>query len=311
MENKAVGINGAGGPEMVAVIDRETREPGPGEVLIRVRAAAISPTDVATVRGGLLGDLPTPWTPGMDAAGHVEAVGPGVERLAVGDAVMATCFPGRPEGGAQQNLLIVPEAGAVPIPEDSTLEEASTLPMNGLTAILALDMLDLPKGGTLAITGAAGLVGYLATAIAKERGLRVIAQAKPEDEDALRAAGAETIVPRSADFSAAVREVVPDGVDAVLDTALLHEDALGAIRDGGQIAVMRLWGGPTERDIEIQKVLVNERLEDTAGLEYLRKLVADGRVQLRVADTYPPERAAEAQERMLEGGIRGRLVLTF
>jgi NADPH:quinone reductase-like Zn-dependent oxidoreductase len=311
MENKAVGIKGAGGPEMVEVVDAPTREPGPGEVLIRVSAAAISPTDVATVRGGLLGDLPTPWIPGMDAAGKVEAAGAGVERLSVGDAVMATCFPGRPDGGAQQTLLVVPEASATAIPEGSSLEEASTLPMNGLTAILALDMLDLPEGGTLAITGAAGLVGYFATVIAKERGIRVIAEAKPEDEAALSAAGAESFVPRGGDFAAAVREIVPDGVDAVLDTALLHEDVLGAIRDGGQIAVMRLWGGSADRDIAIRKVLVNERLEDTASLEYLRGLVASGRIDLRVADTYSPEQAAEAQERMLAGGIRGRLVLTF
>lgn len=310
MINKAVTVSGPGGPEVVGVADLPAREPGPGEVRIRVAAAAVNPTDVATVRGGLLGDLPTPWVPGMDAAGHIEAIGPDVDRFAVGDAVMAACLPGRPEGGAQQTLLVVPAASVVAIPEGATLEEAATLPMNGLTAILALDLLDLPAGATLAITGAAGLVGYLAAVLGAERGLRVIGDAAPADEVVLRAAGAE-IVRRSDDFAAAVRAVVPEGVDAVLDTALLHERALGAIRDGGQIAVMRLWPGPAERDIEIRKVLVHERIEDTAGLELLRELASRGRIRLRVAATYAPEQAAEAQERHEAGGVRGRLVLTF
>lgn len=307
---RAVGITEAGGPEVVREIEREERAPGPGEVQLRVVAAAVNPTDSGLRQMGG-GDLPAPWTPGMDAAGTVTAVGDGVARVGVGDEVMAVVSPRRPDGGAQVELLTVPEASVVPIPEGATLEQASTLPMNGLTAILGLDMLDLPEGATLAVTGAAGLLGSYVVVLAKERGLRVIADAKPEDEEAVRATGADEVVPRSDDFPGAVRAVAPDGVDAVYDTALLHEACLGAIRDGGQIAVVRGWGGPTERDIAIQKVMVMERLEDTDGLELLRRLASDGRIVLRVADTYPPDRAGEAQERMDAGGVRGRLLITF
>jgi NADPH:quinone reductase len=224
---------------------------------------------------------------------------------------MAVVTPRRPDGGAQVELLTVPEASVVRVPDGASLEQASTLPMNGLTAILGLDMLDLPQGATLAVTGAAGLLGTYVVILAKERGLRVIADAKPEDEAAVRTAGADEVVPRSDDFSGAVRAVAPDGVDAVYDCALLHEDCLGAIRDGGQIAVVRGWGGPTDRDIAIQKVMVMERLEDTDGLELLRRLASEGRIPLRVAGTYPPAQAGEAQAKMDAGGVRGRLLITF
>ena len=102
---RAVGITAPGGYEVLSVIDRPVREPGPGEVRIAVRAAAVNPTDSGLrARGG--GELPAPWTPGMDAAGTIESLGAGVERLQVGEQVMAAVTPRRPEGGAQAELLL-------------------------------------------------------------------------------------------------------------------------------------------------------------------------------------------------------------
>ena len=177
---RAVGITAPGGYEVLSVIDRPVREPGPGEVRIAVRAAAVNPTDSGLrARGG--GELPAPWTPGMDAAGTIESLGAGVERLQVGEQVMAAVTPRRPEGGAQAELLLAPAASVVRIPDGATLEQAATLPMNGLTALLGLDLLGLESGQTLAVSGGAGLLASYVIPLAKQQGLRVIADAKPED----------------------------------------------------------------------------------------------------------------------------------
>src|ERR1700758_3772653 len=119
---RAIGIARPGGPEVLEVIDRPVRDPGPGEVRLRVAAAAVNPTDIGLRNAGG-GDLAPPWTPGMDAAGTVESVGPSVNGLSVGDRVMAAVSPRRPEGGAQAELLVVPAASVVPIPDDVTPEE--------------------------------------------------------------------------------------------------------------------------------------------------------------------------------------------
>ena len=149
--------------------------------------------------------------------------------------------------------------------------------------------------------------------LAKQRGLRVIADAKPSDEELVRGFGADVVVPRSDDFAAAIRAVEPGGVDAVFDTALLNEQALGAIRDGGAIVVVRGWPGDDEpvRGIRVVAVMVFGALQRTDWLQELRSLASAGRIPLRVAQTFPPERAAEAQELMDRGGLRGRAVIVF
>jgi len=308
---RAVGITAPGGYEVLSVIDRPVREPGPGEVRIAVRAAAVNPTDSGLrARGG--GELPAPWTPGMDAAGTIESLGAGVERLQVGEHVMAAVTPRRPEGGAQAELLLAPAASVVPIPEGATLEQAATLPMNGLTALLGLDMLGLESGQTLAVSGGAGLLASYVIPLAKQQGLRVIADAKPEDEELVRSFGADAVVSRGVGFVAGVRGQAPDGVDALYDTALLHEKAFGAIRDGGAMIVVRGWQpDATERGIQVKPVMVSKALERTDWLEELRGLASAGRLQLRVAGEYAPEQAAEAERVTDGGGLRGRVVIVF
>lgn len=308
---RAVGITRPGGPEVLAVIDRPVREPGPGEVRLQVAAAAVNPTDISLRTRGT-DDPPPPWTPGMDAAGTIESLGAGVDRLTAGERVMAAVMPRRPDGGAQAELLVLPAASVVPIPDGATLEQAATLPMNGLTAIRGLEMLGLHAGETLAVSGGAGLLASYVIPIARERGLRVIADAKPADEELVRSYGAEVVIPRSDDFAAAVRAVQPDGVAGVYDTALLYRDALGAIRDGGGLVVVRGWShGDSERGIAIHPVMVFDVLERTDWLLELRELASAGKLQLRVAATYPPERVAEAQGAMEAGGLRGRVVIVF
>jgi NADPH:quinone reductase-like Zn-dependent oxidoreductase len=308
---RAVGINSAGGPEVLEVIDRPVREPGPGEVRIVVTAAAVNPTDIALREGGD-DAVPAPWTPGMDAAGTIESVGEGVDRLAVGDRVMAAVTPRRPDGGAQAQLLVAPAASVVAIPDGVTLEAAATLPMNGLTALRGLELLGLAPGDTLAVSGGAGLLSSYVIPLARERGVHVVADAKPSDEDLVRGFGADVVVPRSRDFAAMIRAVAPEGAAAVFDTALLRAEAFGAIRDGGGLAVVRGWdGSEPPRGIRVAPVFVREVLERTEWLEYLRVLASNGRLQLRVAGRYAPEEAAEAHGVMDAGGLRGRAVITF
>jgi NADPH2:quinone reductase len=308
---RAVGIKQPGGPEVLEVIDREVRSAGPGEVRIRVAAAAVNPTDIGLRNAGG-GELPPPWTPGMDAAGTIESIGPEVDRLGVGDEVMAAVSPRRPEGGAQAELIVVPAASVVPIPAGATLQQAATLPMNGLTAMLGLDVLGLAEGDTLAVSGGAGLLASYVIELARQRGLRVIADAKPADEDLVRGFGADVVVARSDDFAAPVREIEPGGVAGVYDTALLNAAALPAIRDGGGLAVVRGWnGGDAPRGIQVHPVMVRTALERTDWLEELRALASDGRLHMRVAATFGPEQAAEAQELMDAGGLRGRALIVF
>jgi NADPH:quinone reductase-like Zn-dependent oxidoreductase len=257
-------------------------------------------------------DVPPPWVPGMDAAGTVESTGPGVRRLRVGDEVMAVVTPRRPEGGAQVELLVVPETSVVPVPEGVSVAQASTLPMNGLTAELGLELLGLGRGASLAVTGGAGLLASYVVPLAKRAGLVVVADAKPEDAELVRGFGADHVVPRGDGFVAAVREHFPDGVDGAYDTALLHERVYGALRDGGGLVVVRGWRpGTTERGITVHQVMVSDALTRTDWLEELRDLASAGELRLRVAGEYPPEEAAEAHRVMDAGGLRGRVVIRF
>jgi NADPH:quinone reductase-like Zn-dependent oxidoreductase len=308
---RAVGITRPGGPEVLSVVEREVREPGPGEVRLAVRAAAVNPTDVGLRQRGAE-DLPPPWVPGMDAAGVVESVGPGVEHLAVGDDAMAAVAPRRPEGGAQAELVVVPAASVVAAPEGMTAEQAATLPMNALTALHGLDLLGLGEGRTLAVTGGAGLLASYVIPIAKLRGLRVLADASPEDEALVRGFGADVVLPRGDSLVAGIRLEAPDGVDAVFDTALLRRDVFPAIRKGGALAVVRTWDGDDVEDgIRIEKVQVWTVLERTDWLQEARELAQRGVLVPRLAGTYPPEAAGEAQRRMEAGGLRGRAVIVF
>jgi NADPH2:quinone reductase len=308
---RAVGIARPGGPEVLSVIERDVRAPGPLEVRIAVAAAAVNPTDIGVRRNGLE-DQPPPWVPGMDLAGVVEAVGEGVSRLAVGEEVMAAVTPRRPDGGAQSELVVLPEASAVAVPGGSTLAQAATLPMNGLTALLALEHLGLAHGQTLAVSGGAGLLSSYAIPLAKLRGLRVLADANGDDEALVRSFGADEVLPRGENFPVAVRHVTRDGADGFLDTALLGQAAMPAIRDGGRLAIVRRLEGITpERGIEVREVYVFDVLERTDWLEQLRDAASRGALMLRVAGEYRPERAADAHRVMDAGGLRGRALIVF
>lgn len=309
---KAVGIRTFGGPEALEVVDIAEPHAGPGEVRIRVGAAAVNPTDTL-LRSGIYGSRlasPSPHVPGMDAAGVIDEVGEGAD-WAVGDAVMAIVLPTGPHGGAYAEQVVVPADSVARIPNGSDAVSACTLPMNGLTARESLDQLGLRPGQTLAVTGAAGAYGGYVVQLAKADGLHVVADASENDEALVRALGADVVVRRGDDVAARIRDAVPAGVDGLADGALFNDAALPAIADGGGLAVIRGWDGPTERGITIHRTMVHARAHDHAALDRLRQQVEDGTVTLRVAGTYPPEAAPDAHRRLEAGGTRGRLVITF
>ena len=311
---RVVGVDGYGGPEALRVFDLPDRHAGPGEVRIRVHAAAINPTDTFTRNGArdeLLKQFDPPYVAGMDVAGVIDELGPGADTdLTVGDRVMAIVLPSGQHGGYSDSLVL-PARSVARIPAGATLVEASTLPMNGLTARKALDMLALSPGSTIAVTGAAGAFGGYMVQLAKADGLRVVADASERDEPLVRELGADVVVRRGDDVAARIREVVPEGVDALADGAVQNAVILPAVRDGGGVAAVRPFAGDSERGIAIHMVWVREYLLEQEKLDALRQQVEDGTITLRVAAAYPPEQAGDAQARLEQGGTRGRLVIQF
>jgi NADPH:quinone reductase len=310
---RAIAVPRFGGPEVLDVVDLPPPVPGTGEVRVRVAAATVNPSDIA-LRDGRFGDLlkdfPPPWVPGMELAGEIDAVGPGSTWRA-GQRVIAIVLPIRRLGGAQAELVVVPAASVADAPDGVTLEQAATLPMNGLTVRCALDNLALAPGETLVVTGASGAVGGYAIELGKLDGLTVVADAAAADEELVRELGADVVVPRGERCAEAIRDVFPGGVDAVLDAALLGSAILPAVRDGGQLAKVRPYPLESERGIVIRQVFVNEYASNQEALRGLVRQASADQVTLRVAETLAPERAADAHRALEAGGVRGRLVITF
>lgn len=314
---RIIGFTEFGGPEVLDIHDVPEPHAGPGEVRIAVKAAAVNPTDTETRQGnGAPAQLPAPHVPGMDAAGVIDEVGEPTAELdtspwSVGDHVMAIAIPLRGHGGAYVEYLVADADSLARIPEGRSLEEASTLPMNGLTALQALEKLDLEPGQVLGVTGAAGTLGGYVVQLAKLQGLTVIADAAPKDRERVVALGADHVVERGDDFPDKVREIYPDGVDGLVDAAVMNELAVPAVRSGGGFATVRFWKGPEDSDLTFHIVWVGDEYHHGDKLDALRELVESGVVTLEVADTLPAEQATEAHRRFQEGGVRGRLVLTF
>ena len=308
---RAVGVITYGGPEALEIVDLPEVHAGPGQVRLRVEAAAVNPTDTY-VRNGARADAqkadPPPYVPGMDAAGVVDEVGEGVDTgIQVGDAAMAMVVPSGSHGAYRESIVL--EAGAVvPAPAGASAVEACTLPMNGLTARLSLDLLGLSPGQTLAVTGAAGAYGGYVVQLAKDDGLTVIADASADDEALVTSLGADIVVPRGPGFADHVRAHFPDGVDGLADGSVQNDEVVGAIADGGAFTSVRGWRGEPIRDISFTTTWVTSYDGDYGRLD---QQVESGAVTLRVAGTYPAEQAGEAHARLEAGGTRGRCVITF
>lgn len=308
---RAVVVRNYGGPEELAVIDAPVPEPGRRQVRIRVTAAAVNPVDIATRQGlmnaarpGVIGAREHVGI-GWDVAGVIDATGPGVTGWAAGEPVIGLRDRLDQPLGTYAERVVLDAADVAPAPAGSSGEAASTIPLNGLTALQALDELALVAGQAALVTGAAGGLGAFIVELAAMRGLRVIAAAGDADEKLVRALGAE-FIPRSADLAAAVRDLVPGGADAAFDAAVLGYPAMDAVRARGTFAVFSGSAPVPVRGIRVLPVYIHA---DGAALAGLSRLAAAGKLTLRVADTYPLAKAVQAHERLEAGGVRGRLVL--
>jgi NADPH2:quinone reductase len=311
---RAVGVMVHGGPEALQLVELPELHAGAGQVRLRVHAAAVNPTDTLARNGSRAEQQkvdPPPYVPGMDVAGIVDEIGVGVATgVRIGDAVMAMVVP-KGSHGAYREQIVLDARAVVRAPAGTTHVQACTLPMNGLTARLSLDLLGLSPGQTLAVTGAAGAYGGYVVQLAKAEGLTVIADASAADHELVRSLGADIVVPRGADVAKRIREHVPNGVDGLADGAVLNELAIPAVRDGGAFTAVRGFAGVPQRGIKFSTTFVRTYDREFEKLDRLRQLAERGAVTLRVADTYPPERAGDAHRRLEAGGTRGRLVITF
>lgn len=305
---RAIVVRTFGGPDVLEVAEVPVPEPAAGQVRIKVAAASVNPADLAARSGALAAFLPEqPAYPlGWDVAGTVDAVGDGVGDLAVGDAVVGLSDWFATLTGTQAEYVVLPARSVAAAPAGTEPALAATLPLNGLTALQALDMMDLSPGRTLAITGAAGAVGGFAAELAARRGVRVLGVAGPADRDFVLSVRAG-FVPRTDDLAGELRTAAPGGVDALFDTAMVGAPALGAVRDGGTYVGMFPPAAPeSERGIDVRAVSVQSSSEQLSELVFM---VETGELTLRVARTLAFEDAAEAHMLLAKGGVRGRFVL--
>ncbi|OII18424.1 NADP-dependent oxidoreductase [Curtobacterium sp. MCBA15_013] len=310
---KLVGTTSFGGPEVLELHEVPCPDPGPDEVRIRVHGAAVNPTDLAFREGfyrSVLSDRTPPFAPGMDAAGTIDAVGSAVTGWSVGDRVMAV-VDAPLVSGAYAEFIVVPALSVAPCPERLSLHEAAAVPMNALTARLALDSLPQLWHGTLAVTGAAGAAGGFTVQLAKHEGFTVIADARGEDVELVKALGADYVVPRGDEFAAEVRALVPQGVDAVVDAAVQTTAVFPAIRDGGHFVPLRGWADTLPRGIVAHPIMVSAYTRESEKLRHISELIDSGVLTARIADVLPADRAHDAHVRVGLGGVRGRIVLDF
>jgi len=305
---RAMVIRRFGGPEVLEFAEVPVPEPGPGQVRIRVAAAAVNPVDLATRSGALsaAGVIPPREVLGLgwDVAGEIDD--PGDTAFRAGEAVIGLRDRIATPLGAYAERIVLDASAVAPAPAGVSPAEAATLPLNALTAAQALDLVGTT--GTVLVTGAAGAVGGYAVALAHARKLRVVAVASEADEAQVRASGADEFVPRGPSLADRVRAVVPGGVDAALDPALLGLDALDAVRGGGEFVAFAAGAAPIPlRGVRVRTVWIRA---DGGRLAELARLAENGTLPLRVAGVLPLAEAAAAHERLAAGGLRGRLVLT-
>lgn len=310
----AIGFDAYGGPDVLRPVVLPDPHPGPGEVRVRVAAAGVAPVDAMERTGRLAAlnkGLTPPFVPGMEVAGVIDEVGPGGEAaLPIGTPVVAF-VDFRGSWGGYSDLVVPPVASVTPAPARASMPEAASFLMNSLTAQNGLDALGLAPGDTLLVPGAAGAVGGYVTQLASRAGLRVVALAGEADEELVRSFGAELFVPRGPDAVERVRALVPGGVDAAADPAGIGSAILGAIRDGGQLAVFRPQPPECERGITGHGLNVRRRATDHAAIARLGALAADGVLAMRVAHVLPAAEAPEAHRLLDAGGLRGRIILEF
>lgn len=298
--------------EQGEVGERPTPEPSEGEILVRVRAASVNAMD-PVMRAGFARDWMEhrlPLTPGLDYAGTVESVGPGVTGFAPGDEVFGPVGKPYLGEGAFAEYVTASAAVAAKRPASLPAEQAAALPHAGGAALAAVDAIGAGEGDSIAIVGAGGGVGGLATQLAASRGLRVIAVTKGANAEYVRELGASDVVDYTAgDIVEQLLAREPGGVAGIID---LYHDAQGAaplaaaVRPGGHIASGIAMG--IEQALAGQPVSGQVFRGAWDRVAELGDLAATGKLRVDV-EVLPLERAAEALDRQLSRQVRGKQVL--
>ncbi|MFJ8041456.1 NADP-dependent oxidoreductase [Kitasatospora sp. NPDC096147] len=306
---RAIGQDEFGGPEVLKVVEVARPEPGVAEVLVRVRATSVNPTDVwHRSSGGLAGRIvPLGW----DVSGVVEAVGIGVTTLAVGDEVFG--MPRHPApAGTYAEYVTAPARHLVRKPAGLTHAQAAAVPLVGMTTWQAVvDTAAVRPGQRVLVHAAAGGVGHLAVQIAKARGAHVIGTARAAKHDFVRSLGADQVV----DYTVEDFEKVLEPVDVVVDPVggEYGPRSLEVLRPGGILVSL---ASPAEQ--YLAEIAAGRGLRagfmaveaDQAGLRELAALLGAGRLRPEVSVELPLERVAEAHGLSQTGRTSGKIVLT-
>ena len=286
------------GPDSIEIIDVPVVEPGPGQVRVDIAAATVNPVDLALAAGVFhrLGLVHQPVHAGLgwDFAGTVTAAGPNVD-LPIGSRVAGLVAGFDRDFGTYAEQLVVPASDTALVPDELDLATAATVPLNGLAAAQLVDLLGDGGGRSLLVTGAAGAVGGYVIPLAQDRGWRVTGLARAGDEKFVRSLGA--------DFTA---QSTP-GWDAVADGAVLQEQGVALVRDGGLFVGVQPGAAPAEERGVTVRVVVTQ--PDGARLAQLLDATASGHLPARVHAVVPLDAVAAAHRAVAKGGVRGRYVL--
>jgi NADPH:quinone reductase-like Zn-dependent oxidoreductase len=310
---RAVFATAYGGPEVLATEDVEVPAPGPGEVTVEVRAAAVNPIDLK-VYSGLLGtdESRLPIRLGGEVSGVVTAVGDDAQGPAgpveVGDEVI-----GYPVDGGYTAALTVPARSVYPKPATLSFEEAAGLSLVGVTAYHLLEATGVTAGDTVLVHAASGGVGLMAAQLAVGRGATVLGTASASHHDRLRGYGVTPLV-YGAGLADRVRAAAPDGVDVALDTIGTDEAvdvSLELMPDRHRIATVAAFGRAGEAGIQLlgngPGADPGRDIRDRARL-VLTDLAGQGRLQVVVAGSFPLSEVADAH-RLVQGGHAGGKVV--
>ncbi len=326
--NFSMGIKGPGPNARLEPIEAPVREPGPGEVLIRVSRAGVAFGDLFRMKGQSFGGSKGyPVVPGYDVAGRIEKLGPGVEGLGLGDPVTAFCTV-----GGYARYLTIGASLVVPIPEGLGMEAAVALNLNYLTAWQAMRRAaDIRRGAKVLVLSAAGGVGSAMLDIARAEGIQAYGVASGRKLDFVRGFGAKAIDYTSGDYVEAVLGQVPGGVDAAFE-ALGPANAArtrGAVRKGGNLVMFGFLasfgsGGILRAMAKLPGLFIFPRGRkvsmygiDPSGknawyredLPLLLARAAKGELKPAIDSAIPLERAQEALDRLTRGEVRGKIVL--
>jgi NADPH:quinone reductase-like Zn-dependent oxidoreductase len=322
-----------GGPETLRLSELPDPVAGAGQLLVRVRAAAINYPDVLIIEDKYQFRPPRPFAPGGEIAGEVEALGEGVDGWSVGDRIIAVTG----HGGLAEKVVL-PAAAAVRLPAERSFEEGAALLLTSATSIHALyDRGRLKAGETLLVLGAAGGVGLAAIELGKTKGARVIAAvSSAEKAEAAGKAGADTAIvyptgPFDADgrkaLSLRFKDVVgPAGADVIFDPVGgdYTEAALRAIAWAGRFLVVGFPAGIAKLPLNLTLLkscdvcgvfwgafAARDPSANAANVDALFRLWDEGRISPTISATYPLERAGEAIRAMAERRAIGKLVVTL